>query len=446
MLHSLVALAQSTDPCPSTLAQGHLLIKFGCAKAMKIEVTYGKKIIGRCQCKEEAPAMKNRTRRTILKTLSTGAAVAMVPGVLAPAWAAEPVKVGAVLPFSGGLELFGNQARLGLDLAAKEINAAGGILGRPLEILYEDNKTDPKTAVERTTKLIKRDEVVAITGPITSNARDAMSPTCNRLKTPLLYATNYEGGACGRYLFSFNTVPNQELAQLLPHMHETAGTSYYMFGADYIWPQKMFETAEGLIGELGGEVKGVEFTPWGVKEFAPVIRRIADSGAKVLIFALPGADGITFIKQAESFGLLNDVTVAFLGFSEAYLGAFGQGGGQNMWVTVPMVASSDNAGVTDFVARIRDNAGADTVVSHYVMTHYNAMMALKAGLEKEGTVSREAVVAGLQGLTIDTPTGPMTIGQGDHHVTLNMYLAQTKGDGLVTVRSYDALQPSAGCS
>ena len=389
--------------------------------------------------------MKHLTRRRVLTSALAGASSAFLPGLLSTAGAAESIKIGAVLPFSGGLELFGGQARLGLDLAAKEINAAGGIQGRELEILYEDNKTDPKTAVERATKLIKRDEVVALTGPITSNARDAMAPTCTRFKTPLLYATNYEGGACGRYIFSFNTVPNQELAQLIPHMHRSAGSSYYMFGADYVWPQKMFEAAQGIVDGLGGEVRGVEFTPWGVKEFAPVIRRIADSGAKVLVFALPGADGITFIKQAESFGLLDNVTVAFLGFSEAYLGAFGEGGGQNMWVTVPMVASSNQPGVKDFVGRIRANAGADSVVSHYVMTHYNAMMALKAGLERQGEISREAVVEGLEGLSIESPTGPLSIGADDHHVTLNMYLARTEGDGLSIVRSYDALSPTAGC-
>ncbi len=57
--------------------------------------------------------------------------------------AAEPIKIGAVLPFSGGVELYGRQAKLGIDLAAKEINAAGGILGRPVEVIYEDDKTDP---------------------------------------------------------------------------------------------------------------------------------------------------------------------------------------------------------------------------------------------------------------------------------------------------------------
>jgi branched-chain amino acid transport system substrate-binding protein/urea transport system substrate-binding protein len=390
--------------------------------------------------------MTRTTRRAFLTTglaLGTTLAGTKFPS---PAIAAKaPVLVGAVQPFSGGLELFGNQAKLGLDLAVKEINEDGGILGHPVELLYEDNKTDPKTSVERTTQLIKRDDVVAVTGPITSNARDAMAPTVKRLTTPLLYATNYEGGACDRYIFSFNTVPNQELAKLTPHLAGTFGDSFYMFGADYVWPQKMFEAAEGLIAGLGGKSLGKEFTPWGVKEFTPVIRRIADSGAKVLLFALPGADGITFIKQAEDFGLLNNVTVGFLGFSEAYLGAFGEGKGQNMWVTVPLVASSDEPGVQDFVGRIRANAGEDVVISHYVMTHYNAMMALKAGLEKAGEISREGAVDGIAGIEIDSPTGKVSVDAANHHVTMNMYLAKTEGAGLEVVEALGALAPEPGC-
>ena len=72
---------------------------------------------------------------------------------ISSAQAAEPIKIGAVLPFSGGVELYGKQAKLGLDLAAKEINAAGGILGRPVEVVYEDDKTDPVAAVDATRKL-----------------------------------------------------------------------------------------------------------------------------------------------------------------------------------------------------------------------------------------------------------------------------------------------------
>jgi urea transport system substrate-binding protein len=386
------------------------------------------------------------SRRTFIKAGAGVAAGSLSSALPMPAvLAADPVRIGVVQPFSGGLELFGNQAKLGLDLAMAEINAAGGILGRPVELIYEDDKTDPKTSVERTTSLVRREKVIAISGPITSNNRDAMMPTLSRAKVPLLYATNYEGGGCDRYLFSFNTVPNQELEKLLPAMKDKAGSSFYMFGADYVWPQKMFEAASTIVKGFGGTVAGTEFTPWGVKEFAPVVRRIKDSGAKVLVFALPGADGITFIRQAEELGLLKDVTVAFLGFAETYLGAFGEGKGQNMWVTVPFAASLDRPGVKDFVAKIRKSAGDAVPISHYAFTHYNSLNAVKAALEKAGTADSEALVGGLEGLTSDAPTGKVTIGK-DHHVTMEMFLAKTEGSGLAVVEDLGQIAPKPGCA
>src|SRR3954451_6857477 len=87
---------------------------------------------------------------------------------------AEPIRIGAVLPFSGGVELYGRQAKLGLDLAVKELNAARGILGRPVELIYADDKTDPSAAVDATRKLIQRDGVLAVIGPITSRNLNAM--------------------------------------------------------------------------------------------------------------------------------------------------------------------------------------------------------------------------------------------------------------------------------
>lgn len=365
---------------------------------------------------------------------------------------ARPVQVGAALPFSGGLELFGEQARIGLDLAAAEINAAGGILGRPVEMLYRDMRTDPLTAAERARELIQRDEVTALVGPITSSGRNAMVPVAEGLRTPLLYATNYEGaddqgGGCGRYLFFFNTVPNQDTAPLIPWMAANGyGNSYYMFGQNYVWPRNMFRAARTMIESIDGEVVAEEYTPGGEREFAPVIRKIADSGAEILLFALPGADGITFIRQAEEFGLLAQVRVAFLGFSETYLGAFGEGKGEDMVTGVPFVASDPAPGVADFVARVRAMHGADTGVSHYVFAHYNALMALKAGLERSGEVSREAAADGMAGLTLPVATGEARITLGDHHTAMQMYIARTEEGSLRVVEPLGVIEPESGCS
>ncbi|MDF2367162.1 substrate-binding protein [Sneathiella sp.] len=360
--------------------------------------------------------------------------------------AGKTIKIGAVQPFSGGLELFGNQAKMGLDLAVAEINAGGGIMGHQVEMLYEDGKTDPKTSVEKAKKLIERDEVMAISGPITSAGRDAMAATMERGKTPLLYATNYEGGICNRYLFSFNTVPNQDTAPLIPYLKEEGlGDSYYMFGADYVWPRNMFKTAKGIIGGVGGTTVGEEYTPFGVKDFSSIIRKIADSGAKILLFALPGADGITFIKQAEEFGLTKKMTIAFLGFAETYLGAFGEGKGEGMYAGVPFVARSPEPGVQDFVAKIRKANGDDAVVSFYVMTHYNSLIALKGGLEKAGKVDKEALIDGMAGLSFEIPTGPAMITKEDHHVAMNMYIARTSNGTLNIAKKLGVIDPAPQC-
>lgn len=381
------------------------------------------------------------------KFMGAMGATAVATSIGMPAIAAgKTIKIGAVQPFSGGLELFGNQAKMGLNLAVSEINAGGGILGHQVEMLYEDGKTDPKTSVEKAKKLIERDEVIAISGPITSAGRDAMAATMERGKTPLLYATNYEGGICNRYLFSFNTVPNQDTAPLIPYLKEEGiGDSYYMFGADYVWPRNMFKTAKAIIGDIGGTTVGEEYTPFGVKDFSSIIRKIADSGAKVLLFALPGADGITFIKQAEEFGLTKNVTIAFLGFAETYLGAFGPGKGEGMYAGVPFVANSPEPGVQDFVAKIRKENGDDAVVSFYVMTHYNSLIALKGGLEKAGKVDREALIDGMAGLSFDIPTGPAMITEDDHHTAMNMYIARTKDGTLNVAKKLGVIDPAPQC-
>jgi branched-chain amino acid transport system substrate-binding protein/urea transport system substrate-binding protein len=356
--------------------------------------------------------------------------------------ATEPIRIGAVLPFSGGVELYGQQAKLGLDLAVKDINAAGGILGRPVEVIYADDETRPQSAVTAMRALIERDGVLAVVGPITSRNLNAIAPVAESLKTPLLYATNYEGGKCSRYFFSFSTVPNQELGQLLPYMNQTFGNTYFLLGADRVWPHQMFDIAQPLIEKLGGKVVGTQFTLGTETDFTPLIEQVAATKAKVLLFALKG-DGMDFIRQADDRGLLKDTTVAFLGLSEVDLGIF-RGKGQNMYTVMPSVATSDDPSVKAFVARVRAGAGADVAVSNYVMTHYNTLIALKAAIEKAGKVDKEAMVDALAGLVFSSPTGPVTISQ-DHHATMNMFIAKTWDRDLVTVRALGEIAPQPGC-
>jgi len=240
----------------------------------------------------------------------------------------------------------------------------------------------------------------------------------------------------------FSTVQNQELAQLFPYMNETLGNTYYLLGANRAWPQKMFQAAEPMIAALGGRVVGKEFTTGNERDFAPLIARIAAAKPKVLLFALKG-DGLNFIPQADDLGLFRNTTVAFLGLSETDLPVF-HGKGRNMFVVVPFVASSDAPAARAFVAKVKAEAVQDATVSNYVMTHYNALMAMKAAVEKAGKIDRESMIDALEGLAIDSPTSTVTIGK-NHHATMNLFLARTEGDKLVTVRVLGEIAPEPGC-
>jgi branched-chain amino acid transport system substrate-binding protein/urea transport system substrate-binding protein len=357
--------------------------------------------------------------------------------------AIEPIKIGAVLPFSGGVELYGQQAKLGLELAATDINAAGGILGRPVEMVFRDDGTRPRIAAEAARKVVEEDGALAVVGPITSQNLDAIVPVLTNHRTPLLYATNYEGGQCSRYMFALNTVPNQELDSLLPYMTKTFGSDYFLIGADRDWPHRMFEAAEPLIARLGGKVVGKQYTLGTAKDFPVLADQLANSKAKVLLYALKG-DGMGFIPYASDRGLFKNTTVAFLGLTEADLKAFG-GRVDNIYAAVPFVVASEDPKAKAFAAQAHAKAGPDMAASNYVETHYNALLAVKAALEKAGKVDKEALVDALEGVTFDSPGGPVTIGK-DHHATLAMFLARTEGPQLVQVQALGAIAPKSGCT
>ncbi len=387
------------------------------------------------------------SRRDILKTaaisaLSAGSSHSIVP----VARAAETVNVGAVLPFSGSLDAYGQQARMGLDLAAAEINASGGILGRTVEISYLDDRGDAKTSKAEAVDLVGHPDIVAVVGPITSASRNAMSDTMEKSGTPLLYATDYEGGDCGRFLFYFNTVPNQYAAPLLRYMSRHTGDNFYLLGADYVWPRVMFEFSRKVIADAGGGVAGEHFVPLAhAEDYSSIIKQIGESGAQSLLLALPGTIHVDFIEQAKKHGLLDKVTLGTLIDTAVYLDQIRLEEGHPIYACVPFVQSDPSPSAKEFVSKVRQSYGAKRVVSTFVMTHHDALMALKAGLEKSGEVSREAVAAGIAGLSYQIPTGESRIGPSHNHSSLNMYISKTEGGSIRIAESLGIIQPNPEC-
>lgn len=359
--------------------------------------------------------------------LGATGAIALSSGVLSMPYLArassDSLKLGVLLSFSGGLELFGQQGFQGAQMAVNEVNSAGGVLGRQIEIIKTDDKSDPRTAVERATQLVRRDKANAVIGPITSANRDAIRPTLEKGKTPLLYATDYEGGVCSDWIACYSPVPAHFVNSLIPYLKKTGSENYYLFGADYTWPQKMNVAIRSKIEEQGSTVTGEEYTPFGVKDFAPTIRKIANSGTDVVILTLPGADGITFVKQFHAAGLKDKVRLAFMGFNENYLSGFSGTEAEGIIAPLPFMQTLDRPEAQDFVARQKKAFGDDSVVSYYAESHYGLTRFYLEAIKRADSDEAAKIMAALTGQTMTFGNGEVLLREGDNHVNLNMLIA-----------------------
>jgi ABC-type branched-subunit amino acid transport system substrate-binding protein len=385
------------------------------------------------------------SRRDALKG-AAAASIASAFGFPAIVRAQESIRLGVLQPLSGGLEVLGRQGVQGVELAVEETNETGGVLdGRMIELVIADDRTDPKTAVERTTELIQRDQVIAICGPVTSANRDAIQPTVERYQTPLLYATDYEGGVCSRYITCYSALPEHWVAPFIPFLQENYGPSYYLFGSDYIWPQKMNEAIRRVVGEVGGEVVGEEYTPFGVKDFTSTVRKITGWGAKVLVITVVGADAITFVKQFVAAGGKADTTIAFFGYSENYLSGFTNEESEGILCPANFIETLDRPEAKAFVAKVRDRFGADAVVSNTVDAHYMLTRFFIEGISRAGTVDKEAITDAMVDQTQVSGNGEVYLRPQDRHADLNVLIAETTGGRLVLKQDIGPVEAPSQC-
>lgn len=372
--------------------------------------------------------MTKNTTTTINRrdVLRGGAALAGSMTFGAPLFAqGKTVKLGVMMPFSGGLELFGAQAMQGVEMLVDEMNSAGGVLGRQVEIIRADNRTDPKTSVERTQQLIRRDDVDAVIGPISSAARDAIKSSIERGRKPLLYATDYEGGVCSDYIACYSALPAHYVDPLVPYLMETVGKRVYLFGADYVWPQKMNIAIRAAVASNGGEVVGEEYTPFGVKDFAATIRKIEESGADAVILTLPGADGVTFVKQFTAAGMKAKSRLAYPGFNENYLPGLSAAESEGIIGCSHFIQTLDRPEAQDFVARQRKRYGDDAVVSDVVVAHYSVTKFFLEAMQRAESDDTEQIMAALPG-SMTVANGEVTLRAADKHADLNVLLFEVR--------------------
>jgi branched-chain amino acid transport system substrate-binding protein/urea transport system substrate-binding protein len=135
----------------------------------------------------------------------------------------------------------------------------------------------------------------------------------------------------------------------IPFLKDNYGDSFYLFGSDYVWPQKM-NGRSTRSGDIGGKVVGEEYTPFAVKDFTATVRKIEGSGAKVLVLSVVGADATTFVKQFVAAGVKSKCKIAWLGYSENYLSGLTTDESEGVVTMANFIATLDRPEAKDFAA------------------------------------------------------------------------------------------------
>lgn len=231
--------------------------------------------------------------------------LAALLGLVTVSMAAEPVKLGSVLRLSAGAE-DGLPARRGVELAVKEINAAGGINGRPVEVIFEDEKDSPTQAVNAVQKLINVDKVVAIIGPMTSGATLAAAPTANDAKIVLVTptATSPKVSGAGAYIYRGCSRIDKQAEALTKYVAEnfkpkTVGILY----SNEPYGKGCYELFSKYFDGLGIKVVAVESFMRGAKDFRAQLTNIKAANPDILF--IPGyyQETAPAAVQARQLGL-----------------------------------------------------------------------------------------------------------------------------------------------
>ena len=226
--------------------------------------------------------------------------------VLRPRWAhaAGPIKMGIATDITGAIAPSGNANWQVAQFAVEQINAAGGILGQPIELYLEDTASDPKIAVGNVRKLIQDRKVDVVLGGITSAMRQAIKdPIVNRGRTLYIYPQLYEGQECTKFLFNTGPAPAQQCDRLIPYIMKTLGKKRFaMPSANYVWPQLLNKYARKVIESNGGEVVFEEYYPLDQAEYSATISKIKD-GKVDCVFNTVIPPGLQpFVKQLYESG------------------------------------------------------------------------------------------------------------------------------------------------
>src|SRR6476620_4699052 len=253
-------------------------------------------------------------RRTVLKGAAAAGALQVASPFIIAARGETPIRIGMVDPFTGVYAAVAQNELIGAKLAVEQINAKGGVLGRPIELLVEDSANDVGTGVQKTRKLIERDQVSFIVGDVNSGIAQAIAQVTAEKKVLHVvsggHTDSITGKDCKLNVYRVCNTTRMEANSVTDLLFSKYGKKWHFITPDYAFGHTLYDACSDNLKKLGGTVTGNELTPLGTADFAAYLIKARAANPDVLLLLVQGSDMINCLKQVVQFGLNKQIHVA----------------------------------------------------------------------------------------------------------------------------------------
>jgi branched-chain amino acid transport system substrate-binding protein len=347
----------------------------------------------------------------------------------APAFAQDTVKVGELNSYKSQ-PAFLEPYKRGLELAIEEINKAGGVLGRKLEVISRDDGGNPGDAVRVAEELVTREGVTALAGTFLSNVGLSVTEYAGKNKVfflaaePLTDKITWQNG--NKYTFRLRASTYMQVAMLMPDIVAAEKKRWALVYPNFEYGQSAVAALKSM---LSAKQPGVEFvteqaTPLGKLDAGAVVQAIDDAKPDAIFNVLFGADLAKFVREGNTRGVFKDRFVASLLSGEPeYLDPLKDEAPVGWVVTgypwYAITTPEHKAFVAAYQARFSDYPRLGSVVG------YVTIKSLVAGIAKAGGTDPEKLVAAFAGLKVDSPFGSFSFRASDHQATMGAYVGKT---------------------
>ena len=357
--------------------------------------------------------------------------------------AEDPIKICVIDDHSGDFALIVKPKTLGYETAIAEINAAGGVLGRQLEMVFYDGQSDVKRHQELAQKCILDDEVDVIMAGATSSAREAARAVAVENEVIYWHNNQGEGGIADKYSFFTGPIPEQQILTGVSYMIEKYGPKMYILAADYGFGQVSALWTHAAAGLYGGEVVGEEFIPLGNSDFAATIANIQKAKPDFGVFYLVGGAQYNYYPQAAAAGA-NIPAVSTVNVQQGYEHKrYPPPALVDMYIPFGFVEETPTDSARAFVEKARAINPDEPYINQMTRCAYVAIHLMALAWERAGTTETQATISALEsGLSFDAPEGPVFLDPATHHLTMDIRMGRVnENHDLEFVHDFGAIEP-----